>query len=127
MNFNAINRQPSLWTGVAYLNASHTFYPTKPITDCRNGWVLVWSCYSVSDGSSRNSDWQFTHIPKQPSLYAGGGHRVGLRTGPDNTDVVKYYYVHHDHITGHNLSQLDTNRMLVIREILEYKEVNNYA
>lgn len=119
-NYNVVSRQPTLWTGHAHLRADDRIYPTKPITDCRNGWIFVWSYWSTSDGSTRNSDWQITHIPKQPSLYAGGGHRTGLRAGGGNTDVIKYYYIHHDHVAGHSLSYSGDNQMLVLREILEY-------
>lgn len=61
-----------LWSGGAnggyYMTAGHTITPTKKLSDCRNGWLLLWSDYDVG-GEANNTDFCTTIIPKR--AYTG--------------------------------------------------------
>ena len=37
-----------LWSGVYYMSANQTVTPTKELSECRTGWMLLWSDYDVS-------------------------------------------------------------------------------
>ena len=61
--------QTSLWTGAAYPAAVTTITPTKTLSNCKNGWVLVWSDYVAGVGSN-DYDFFYSYVPKYTS--AGG-------------------------------------------------------
>lgn len=63
--------QSVLWAGGSYPMAADTITPTKKLSECPNGWILVWSDYDVGVGTN---DYQFvfTFVPKTfPSLFPG--------------------------------------------------------
>ena len=61
-----------LWTGGAnggyYMTEGHTITPSKKLSECRNGWILLWSDYDVG-GEANNTDFCTTIIPKR--AYTG--------------------------------------------------------
>ncbi|MEE6450537.1 hypothetical protein RAH41_08200 [Gottfriedia acidiceleris] len=52
------NAQNVLWSGSSYLSSGAVVSPTKKLSQCRNGWILVWSDYDPGVGSN---DWDFAH------------------------------------------------------------------
>jgi len=60
-----------LWTGAELMNSADYIYPTRKLSDCPNGWIFVWSRFV--DGSSSNSDWNFTVVPKGFATFTNGG------------------------------------------------------
>lgn len=55
---------PVLWSGKLYPNANHTITPTKKLSECRNGWMLLWSDYDPDTGTANDADLATTMIPK---------------------------------------------------------------
>ena len=62
------NVQPVLWTGAAYPTSTVT--PTKPLSKCKNGWILVWSDYDAAVGSN-DYDVVYSFIPKSSPFTNG--------------------------------------------------------
>ncbi|MCK1985158.1 MULTISPECIES: pyocin knob domain-containing protein [Peribacillus] len=65
--------QEVLWSGGVYPMAADTVTPAKKLSECRTGWILLWSDYDVGAGSN---DYQFvsTFIPKEfPNMFPGVG------------------------------------------------------
>lgn len=55
---------PVLWSGKLYPNASHTITPSKKLSECRNGWMLLWCDYDPDTGTANDADLATTMIPK---------------------------------------------------------------
>lgn len=77
-----------LWEGAFYMLdiPSHVVVPSKKMSECPNGWVLVWSQYA---GAAVNSNWNFTYVPKAFAHLSAGGFWCDLY---DNTTTPKTYY-----------------------------------
>ncbi|TDL92110.1 hypothetical protein E2R55_03320 [Vibrio vulnificus] len=70
---NMLFDQSLLWQGASYPLSDDTIIPSKKLSECPNGWILVWSDYDVGIGTN---DYQFvfTFVPKTfPSLFPGSG------------------------------------------------------
>src|SRR5699024_10260736 len=61
-HYNIRVHQRMIWFGALYPNLEHNIRPSKNLRDCRNGWIVQWQRYS--GGSTSNSNFQFTYIPK---------------------------------------------------------------
>lgn len=55
---------PVLWSGKLYPNANHTITPSKKLSECRNGWMLLWCDYDPDTGTANDADIATTMIPK---------------------------------------------------------------
>jgi hypothetical protein len=60
MNDFASNK---LWQGTAYPYQGYELYPSKKLSECRNGWMLIWSDYDYSVGAN-NFHWVQTPVHK---------------------------------------------------------------
>ncbi|KZN96173.1 hypothetical protein AZI98_08910 [Aeribacillus pallidus] len=116
-----------LWVGSMYLQASQTVTPSKPLSQCRNGWVLVWSDYDPGVGAN-DADFHVTLIPKKyGEVYAGKIFfaMVPVYATASTVDyVIKKLYIYNDRIVGHddNMSGNDGNNAfdVVLRNIWEW-------
>lgn len=124
--------QKELWSGVTYLAGTttdpHTITPTKPLSQCRNGWILIWSDYDPAPTDKVN-DYNFvvSYIPKSFSkifnakgLYLHMITNISSDTGDMNT-TGKYVYVHDDKLVGvpENSTAKWANDV-VLRRVLEW-------
>jgi hypothetical protein len=57
------NTQKELWSGASYMRDDQNVTPTKPLSKCRNGWVLEWSDYDPDSGAN-DYDFAYSYIPK---------------------------------------------------------------
>lgn len=55
---------PVLWSGKHYPNANHTITPSKKLSECRNGWMLLWCDYDPDTSTVNDADFATTMIPK---------------------------------------------------------------
>jgi hypothetical protein len=117
--------QTTLWNGTPkYPIAADTITPSKPLSACRTGWILVWSDYDFGVGSN-NFDWNFTYIPKIfPSLSAGSClFAVANNSSPTAVGItVKRLLITDSTIVGddaNNVSATDTQDVC-LRYVLEY-------
>ncbi|UKL29999.1 hypothetical protein [Bacillus phage PK1] len=98
-----VHSQTRLWSGVVYPDEGQTVKPTKKLSECRTGWILVWSDYDYGVGPN-NHQWSFTFIPKTFAGYdAGGGMFTAIINGMSDTTITttaKYLYVNDGDITG---------------------------
>ncbi|WP_238019327.1 siphovirus ReqiPepy6 Gp37-like family protein [Oceanobacillus jordanicus] len=118
--YNAIGRAPTLWTGAIYMQGGQTATPTKPLTDCRNGWVLVWARYA--SGTMYRDNLSFSHIHKS-RLDIGGGGGINLFVGADTPGTTvnrKYIYVDNGEIRGNDTNRESPHNERVLIGIFEY-------
>lgn len=122
--------QNTLWTGNAYMNENpagtpQTVVPTKKLTECRNGWILVWSDYDAGVGAN-DYDFCYSYVPKlMVSKHNGGSHLFPVGSYLSATTVIttlKKIRVYDDKITGHldNQSANTSTNDVCLRYVLEW-------
>lgn len=114
--------------GGYYMTANQTVTPSKPINQCRNGWLLMWSDYDPDTGKTNNADICTTLIPKRGptgALWSGQGFLCPVATWMDNAtdaDVIhnKKVYVHNDKLVGFSGNNLTDRKDVVLRAVYEF-------
>lgn len=122
-----------LWSGQYYMSSPNstpqTVTPSKKLSECRTGWLLLWSDYDPGTGSN-DSDFVTTVIPKNnPSGGTWGGKSflcdipryVGSNTDDVDTErrIIKPIYVHDDCIKGSYQNDKDERNDVVLRAVYE--------
>lgn len=122
-----------LWSGSAYMQSTNStpqvVTPSKKLSQCRTGWMLLWSDYDPGDGAN-NSDFCTTFIPKYtPSGGTWGGKAfycdIPMYVGSDATDLstekrcIKPIYVHDDCLKGSYQNTSGGRNDVVLRAIYE--------
>jgi hypothetical protein len=59
---NTLWGQNSLWNGALWVDNTQPITPSKPLSRCNKGWVLVWSSYT---SGANNYYFNLTFIPKR--------------------------------------------------------------
>ena len=106
-----------------------TVTPSKKLSECRTGWLLLWSDYDAGSGSN-DSDFVTTIIPKNnPSGGKWGGKSflcdipryVGSNAEDVDTErrIIKPIYVHDDCIKGSYQNDKDERNDVVLRAVYE--------
>jgi hypothetical protein len=120
------NPQDELWTGTYFMMGDQIITPSKKLSECRNGWELIWSDYDPGQGSN---DYDFscsTTIPKY--MAEKFSNKAILANIPNflsdtaSTTINKRLYVTDSTLKGHddnNKAATNTNDV-VLRAILEY-------
>lgn len=131
--YNATSDGMILWSGASYLNSSNStpqvVTPSKKLSQCRTGWLLLWSDYDPGEGSN-DSDFCTTFIPKYtPSGGTWGGKAfycdIPMYVGGDVTDLstekrcIKPIYVHDNCIKGSYQNTSGGRNDVVLRAVYE--------
>lgn len=121
------NPQP-LWTGAQYMIESHTVTPSKALSECRNGWLLLWSDYDPGEGSN-NTDFAASVIPKRAytgQKWAGGQwycdvprYSAGSATDSEGRSI-KLLLVHDTKIVGTENNDAAPRNDIVLRAVYEW-------
>lgn len=122
-----------LWSGEAYMQSVNstpqTVTPSKKLSECRTGWMLLWSDYDPGSGSN-DTDFCTTFIPKfTPSGGTWGGKAfycdIPMYVGSDVTDLstekrcIKPIYVHDDCLKGSYQNTSGGRNDVVLRAVYE--------
>lgn len=131
--YNATSNGMILWTGNAYMQSvdstPQVVTPSKKLSQCRTGWMLLWSDYDPGSGSN-DSDFCTTFIPKYtPSGGTWGGKAfycdIPLYVGGDATDLstekrcIKPIYVHDNCLKGSYQNTSGGRNDVVLRAVYE--------
>ena len=122
-----VNPQP-LWTGASYMTEVHTITPSKSLSECRNGWLLLWSDYDPGDGAN-NTDFAASIIPKRAytgQKWSGGQwycdvprYSAGSATDSEGRSI-KLLLVHDTKIVGTEHNSAAPRNDIVLRAIYEW-------
>lgn len=107
-----------LWSGQSYPVANSNITPKIKLSDCPNGWVLLWSDYDSDTGTANGYDWYFSFIHK--AFNSGGGIRIHV-PNTDNDYGNKYIYCTGTAINGHAVnSATGGSKDVVLRQVLAF-------
>lgn len=98
-----------LWTGAWYgAAAGNGQVPSKPLSQCQNGWILQWQEYT-KEGTLNGACYHFFVIPKQHAQNPGSKGVIFLLHGYYTNLVRKYLYITDTKITGNDMNALDSD------------------
>ncbi|MEK5065889.1 hypothetical protein [Cytobacillus sp. FSL R5-0596] len=114
-----------LWSGNHFMQDSQTIVPSKKLSECQRGWVLVWSDYDPSPDNITN-DYHFVSTPVPKIMGESHSGKSFLCQVPNSvsetsiSSVVKQLYVFNDKIVGHAVNNAEGNssRDVVLRYVL---------
>lgn len=109
-----------LWIGYHHMSAKETVTPSKTLSECSGGWILVWSDW---DAGTQGQDWNFnyTYIPKNTPWKSGQNHSFPVSAGEgDNSYTNKTLYIRDNNFSGHDSNKEGRSYDVVIRAVLEY-------
>ena len=115
------NVSNSLWRGVSLLGWSgdaQSVTPSKKITDCLNGWKLVWGAYS--NGSFTGTGISESEISKTSVIQYPGAGRILSIMNYANANCSKYVYAFTDHIAGNTKNSDGAAGNVVLVGVYEY-------
>lgn len=121
-----------LWSGGAnggyYMTATHTITPTKKLSECRNGWALLWSDYDVG-GQANNTDFYVSYIYKRAytgQVWGGGewycdipSYSAGTATDSEQR-VIKLLQIYDAKIVGTANNAVAPRSDVVLRAVYEF-------
>ncbi len=110
-----------LWQGATYLSKGMNFKVSKPISECQNGWILVFSDYDPG-GNPNGNNWNFcTHVVHKNSLVVNGGNVLfSIPSNESGGWTIKAAYILDNEIQGQSMENIDGWNDVVLRQILEY-------
>lgn len=118
-----------LWTGSYYMGSDHTVTPTKKLSDCNKGWLLVWSDYDPDTNIVNSFDQCVCVITKKNASgnnWNGEGYMCVLPRYSDEDGItdaicIKNINVFDDKLVGKDKNKVGENRRdVVLRAVYEY-------
>lgn len=109
-----INDGP-LWEGAYYMQSGQVVTPSKPMSQCPNGWVLLWSRFQ---SGALETGWSTTLIPKQFGPMAGELRQ--FVAGANGALRMKALWLEDYQIAGDSINSTAPNNEVVLRAIYPY-------
>lgn len=114
-----------LWRGYHHMTKAETVTPSKKLSQCLRGWVLVWSDWDDGVPGGNNFNINYSYIPKNTMFNTGTNTNFALSCGEyANGFANKTLYIFDDKITGHDSNKDKANNPnsydIVLRAVLEY-------
>lgn len=120
-----------LWSGAKLVKANETITPTKKLSECKTGWMLLWSDYDPDTSSGVDGDFVTTFIPKRNHLgttwdgktfFADIPRFIGSNTQDTSTEkrIIKWFNVYDNKITGTAANGYPDRDDVALRAIYEF-------
>lgn len=124
-----------LWKGAMYMSSPNstpqTVTPSKKLSECRNGWLLLWSDYDKDTSTANDTDFVTTMIPKSnptggnwggKAFYCDIPRYIGSNVSDVDTErrIIKSIYIHDNCIKGSFNNDKDERNDVVLRAVYEY-------
>ena len=117
-----------LWTGGYYMTGSQTVTPSKKLSECAHGWILLWSDYDPDTSTVNEKDYCTTMIPSRTPtgakwssklFYCDLPRYIGDNLSDMSTEkrCIKQIYISDDKIVGHNSNSQGERNDLVLRAV----------
>lgn len=112
-----------------YMTDGHTVTPTKKLSECRSGWLLLWSDFNADSNTANDYDFSTCFIPRmRPNGENWSGQAflcdvaVGMTTTTPYTETrcIKWIHVYNDKIVGHAANNQGSRNDVVLRAVYEF-------
>lgn len=106
-----------LWSGEDGIDVTSDIKPSKNLSDCNNGWLLVFK------NEWNNNNFNYAYIPKVHLLVTAKPSTEGVKiiTGSSGGIIShKYVFFRDASITGHGSNVTGDNARTVLYKIYEY-------
>lgn len=117
-----------LWTGAKFMNAGQTLQISKPLSQCKNGWMLEWSDYDEDTNTANNYNIVQTPIYKRNVVGNWNGNNMMFaipcfisEDGATRSFALKQLTVGDSTLTGSDMNVLGaTNKDVALRAVYEF-------
>lgn len=117
-----------LWTGAKFMNAGQTLQISKPLSQCKNGWMLEWSDYDEDTNTANNYNIVHTPIYKRNVVGNWNGNNMMFaipcfisEDGATRSFALKQLTVGDSTLTGSDMNVLGaTNKDVALRAVYEF-------
>lgn len=116
------------FTAGAFPGSGVTVRPSKTLSDCSNGWQLIFTGYDDDTDTAKDFYTQIIHIPKKS--YTGGNWNGESMTFPlvysydsttdTNLQCTKTFTVYNDRFVSGQYNSTGVSRNMVLRAVYEY-------
>lgn len=122
----------ALWTGTYYMSANQTVTPSKKLSECQNGWLLVWSDYDPDTSTANDGDFVTSVIYKRKpggtvnwngeTHYFDVPRYIGSNTADVTTEkrIIKRLYVYDNKLVGYDSNRQSDRNDVVLRAVYEF-------
>ncbi|WP_270785685.1 hypothetical protein [Enterococcus faecalis] len=108
-----------LWSGGWFMNGSQTVTPKKKLSECANGWLLVFT--NAENDASTKTEFQYLFIHKRHvKKYSATGIVFPTASYNGTKTGVKYLYITDTNIKGNDLNGNAANKFKIMTEIYEW-------
>lgn len=118
----------ALWSGKLIPKASDTIVPSKKLSECRSGWILMWSDYDASTDKANEYDYCTSVIYKckpdgnswsgQPFSFTLPSYAPLAESG--DVRVMKKLRIYNDKIVGYDENETGLRNDVVLRAVMEF-------
>lgn len=120
-------QETPLWSGSYQMDNTETVTPSKKLSECAHGWILMWSDWNVETSQPSETDIATTLVPKKNALgsnWTGQSLYALLPTYVTTAQVVtvacKRLNIYNNRVTGFTLNNAEPANDVVLRAIYEY-------
>lgn len=108
-----------LWTGLIYPDSGQTVTPSIPLSQCLNGWILIYTWYA--SGAASNQSINIVVVPKAYGQnYSGAGLAHDMISSTGNTKGSKYVYITDTQIKGNDFNKQGNSAHFVLRMVVAF-------
>ena len=110
----------TLWNGGWYMAENQTVTPSKTLSACQNGWVMVWCDYDPATGVGNDYNYVFHYIHKNSYLSGKNSLWTCATDGGDNKDFTKLLYITDTNIKGHSGNSSGNGNDIILKYVMEW-------
>ncbi|WP_338215003.1 phage tail spike protein [Lacticaseibacillus salsurivasis] len=115
------NVETLLWSGVLYMSDVDSITPSIPISDCLNGWKIVWNRYGNGSGPvDKTGGYWVTPIWKDEVANNNNGAMTFVMYTSNLVQVEKYVYINNARIAGNDISKTGNNNRYVATRVYAF-------
>lgn len=111
-----IQKNP-LWTGCYFVTDTQTVTPSKPLSQCRGGWMLVWSDFN---GKLNDTNCVYTYIPKYGYIPFPNETDMLIPISAFDAPIVKALRIADTYFTGYSSNSEGNKGNVALRAVYEY-------
>ena len=105
----------TLWTGRDVLGEDKELLMTKPLSECKNGWILIFGDHTSDSNVS------YHIIPKIHTSLYDYTQSVKILVGAENNGITsKYVFIDDTHIKGHSDNMKNGNDGSALLKVISY-------